>query len=193
MKFHSDYLNFSIDCQVMEKMAGASTFQNNDCKTNRRLFDKSFQSEDEEKGVWKFSKGSPLQQAPSPYHKLNDEPSFLNVELKEELTGPSPSMECDDQKQQLRKPTSKPRQMLSLRSDVMNKNLFRAIRRECKGMFWQYLDSNNLSNSKKQKHFLPNLEQFSEYLLSETHVDWDNISEFNTKEFSTYLGIFSNY
>lgn len=87
----------------------------------------------------------------------------------------------------------KSKQSLSLRTDVMNKNLFRAIRRECKSMFETFISSNNLIVSKKQKHFVSNLEQFTEHLLSVTNVDWEGDTEFNTKEFSTYVGIFANY
>jgi hypothetical protein len=60
-------------------------------------------------------------------------------------------------------------------------------------MFEAFISSNNLIVSKKQKHFVPNLEQFTEHLLSVTNVDWEGDTEFNTKDFSTYLGIFSNY
>lgn len=60
-------------------------------------------------------------------------------------------------------------------------------------MFNSYLSSNNLTLSKKQKHFMPNLDQFAEHLLSVTNINWESISDFNTKDFATYLGIFSNY
>lgn len=92
-----------------------------------------------------------------------------------------------------RKAKGKWRQMLSLRHDVMNKNLFRALRREWKVMFDTFLNSSNLVLSKKQKVFLPNLEQFAEHLLSETTVRWEQLSDFNTKDFETYLGILTNY
>ena len=94
---------------------------------------------------------------------------------------------------QPKKAKGKWRQMLSLRHDVMNKNLFRALRREWKVMFDMFLNSSNLAISKKQKVFLPNLEQFTEHLLSETTVRWERFSEFNTKDFETYLGILTNY
>ena len=85
------------------------------------------------------------------------------------------------------------RQMLSLRPDVMNKNLFRALRREWKELFDTFLNSSNLIQSKKQKVFIPNLEQFAEHLLSETSVRWEQFPDFNTKDFESYLGILTNF
>jgi len=79
--------------------------------------------------------------------------------------------------------------MLSLRTDVMNKNLFRAIRRQCKGLYNDFLSANNLSKSKKQL----NMEQFSTHLLSMTNVEGTTNQDFDSKDFMTYLGIFSNY
>lgn len=87
------------------------------------------------------------------------------------------------QKSKSRKAGNKPRQMLSLRTDVMNKNLFRAIRRECKNVFEKYAATNKLVCSKKPKHFMPNLEQFADHLLSSTTVNWEAIKDFNTKDF----------
>lgn len=82
---------------------------------------------------------------------------------------------------------------LSLRADVMNKNLFRALRREWKEMFEAFVNSNNLVMSKKSKIFTPNLENFAGHLLSETNVRWEQLTDFNTKDFETYLGILANY
>lgn len=66
---------------------------------------------------------------------LRSESSFLQTKLREEITTAaklsSTSSESEySQKSKCSRTASKPRQMLSLRTDVMNKNLFRAIRRE---------------------------------------------------------------
>mmetsp|Transcript_25221 Transcript_25221/g.29082 ORF Transcript_25221/g.29082 Transcript_25221/m.29082 type:complete len:105 (+) Transcript_25221:555-869(+) len=85
------------------------------------------------------------------------------------------------------------RKMLSLRADVMNKNLFRALRRECKGMFESFCIENNLSMSRKQRSFFPNIELFASNLFEENQDLCESESEFNMKDFEIYLGIFFNY
>ena len=59
------------------------------------------------------------------------------------------------------------RRKLALRADVMNKNFFRALRREIKRIFENYLISNGLSTSKCKRTFKTNLKRFCEYLLME--------------------------
>lgn len=81
---------------------------------------------------------------------------------------------------------------LSLRADVMNKNLFRALRRECKNIFEEYLKDHNLSLSKARRTFFVNLKKFTQHLLDTTQVDWRTMSNFNSSEFAEYLGIFLN-
>lgn len=81
---------------------------------------------------------------------------------------------------------------LSLRADVMNKNLFRALRRECKSIFEEYLKDHNLSLSKARRTFFVNLSKFSQHLLDTAQVDWRTMSNFNSSEFTEYLGIFLN-
>lgn len=46
---------------------------------------------------------------------------------------------------------------LSLRLDVMNKNFFRAFRRECKTLFSKFLTQNLLSESNNKRVFAANL------------------------------------
>lgn len=71
---------------------------------------------------------------------------------------------------------------LSLRPDVMNKNIFRAIRKQCKMLF-------NSSTSLK-KNFLLDITKFSERLLSFTQINWQQIQGFHRDNFTKYLGAF---
>lgn len=74
---------------------------------------------------------------------------------------------------------------LSLRPDVMNKNIFRAIRRECKNLF--------SASFKSKKNFLPNLHKFTETLLNETKVNWQDYEGFHRDDFTKYFGILISY
>ena len=60
-------------------------------------------------------------------------------------------------------------------------------------MFDAYISSNQLHQSKKPEIFTSNLDRFAEYLLNSTSVDWRCVNGFTSKDFATYLGIFSNY
>lgn len=86
----------------------------------------------------------------------------------------------------------KKKKVLALRADVMNKNLFRAIRRECKAIYEGFLKKNGLSNSRSKRIFKSNLRKFSEHLLNSTNVEWKSRCDFNTAEFSKHLGLFIN-
>ena len=66
---------------------------------------------------------------------------------------------------------SESRKKLALRTDVMNKNLFRAIRREIKNLFDEYLVSNELSASKCKRVFRSNLKRYTENFLEELNQD----------------------
>ena len=61
--------------------------------------------------------------------------------------------------------SKKSRKQLSLRADVMNKSIFRAIRRECKAMFDQFIKSHKYTNSRSKRIFKANLRRFAAYLL----------------------------
>jgi hypothetical protein len=78
--------------------------------------------------------------------------------------------------------TRRPHKPLSLRPDVMNKNIFRAIRKQYKQLF------NNFASSKK--NFLLNIHKFSERLLSFTQIDWQKWEAFHRDDFTKYLGAF---
>ena len=63
------------------------------------------------------------------------------------------------------------RRKLALRADVMNKNFFRALRREVKNLFEDYLDSNGFSTSKSKRVFRSNLKRYTEHFLEELKQD----------------------
>ena len=60
---------------------------------------------------------------------------------------------------------SESRRKLALRADVMNKNFFRAIRRQIKTQFDEFLVENGLSTSKSKRTFIANLKRFSDHLV----------------------------
>ena len=100
-----------------------------------------------------------------------------------------------------------PKTSLSLRADVMNKNIIRAFRRQSKGMFDNFLKSKLFGNFKLSKNsqnlkaslpklkriFVVNLLKFTTHLLENTQVGWRDLPEFNQEKFMKYLGVFVNY
>lgn len=84
------------------------------------------------------------------------------------------------------------RRILALRADVMNKNIFRAIRRECKSMFENFLLENGFTNSRSKRIFRANLRRFSDYLVEGSNDENANGSEFDDQDFKVYVGIFLN-
>jgi len=81
---------------------------------------------------------------------------------------------------------------LSLRADVMNKNLFRAFRRECKTIYEDFLKINSLSNSRSKRIFKSNLKKFASDFLNSTTVNFSTRSGFNQANFARHLGTFIN-
>jgi len=82
------------------------------------------------------------------------------------------------------------RKGLALRADVMNKNIFRAFRRECKSLFIIFTKEQGLSNSRSRRIFKSNVRRFSEDLLTKTTINWQARSDFNFQLFTKYLGLF---
>jgi hypothetical protein len=81
---------------------------------------------------------------------------------------------------------------LALRADVMNKNIFRAFRRECKTVFQNFLLSSGFTISRSKRIFSANLRRFSSYLLHQTNILLQSRPEFDTEEYMKYVGIFLN-
>ena len=75
----------------------------------------------------------------------------------------------------------------------MNKNIFRAIRRQCKEIFEEFLSKRSRLNSKIKRIFRENLALFSRCLLRETQIDVSSIDGFSEQDFVKYLGLFINY
>lgn len=86
----------------------------------------------------------------------------------------------------------KRRKPLALRADVMNKNLFRAFRRQLKCLYTTFMAERRLYKSRNRRIFNVSLNLFSSHLLSKTNLKWEAISGFNQNEFTKYLGIFLN-
>jgi len=87
-------------------------------------------------------------------------------------------LSSDSQSSVTKSITSKP---LSLRPDVMNKNILRAIRKQCKDYFKE--------NLKSKKKFFLNVFKCSETLLAFTNVDWQEIDGFHKDDFAQYFGL----
>ena len=63
------------------------------------------------------------------------------------------------------------RRKLSLRADVMNKNFFRALRREIKFIFDEYLISHGFSTSKCKRTFKSNLKRYTAHILDNSSLN----------------------
>lgn len=74
---------------------------------------------------------------------------------------------------------------LSLRSDVMNKNIIRAIRRQCK-----LINSADLKNSVQ---FIESMEELAKSLLNKYSNRWRTWTHFNFDDFVVYLSTFTNF
>lgn len=82
------------------------------------------------------------------------------------------------------------RKNLSVRADVMNKNLFRAIKREIKTCFKDYLSSSKLKNTKK--NFDIGHKSFCDHLLK-IYGEMKELKSFNQDTYELYLRILVNY
>ena len=71
----------------------------------------------------------------------------------------------------------------ALRADVMNKTLFRALRRQIKIHFYNFLSLNRFSTSKSKRIFNANLKRYSDYLIKNHST---NLKAINGK-FEFYL------
>ena len=78
----------------------------------------------------------------------------------------------------------------TLRTDVMNKNIFQAIRREYKSLFDAYLTSNLITNSRSKDLFNANLNRFAAFLGCSTDASQNKGDIVNTSEFVQTLGLF---
>jgi hypothetical protein len=84
----------------------------------------------------------------------------------------------------------KPMSCFALRTDVMNKNCFRAFCREYKSIFEAYLMSNLLTNSRCKRLFRFNLNRFASYLASSTEAGQREADVAATPKFVQILGLF---
>lgn len=83
---------------------------------------------------------------------------------------------------------------LALRADVMNKNTFRALRRESKRLYETFLKDNGLPNPKRSnRKYLSNIKMFANYLLLSSEIDLTLVNSIAKDQFVLYLGAFINY
>ena len=86
----------------------------------------------------------------------------------------------------------KPRKLLSLRADVMNKSIFRAIRREWKWMFDNFIRTNKYTNSRSKRIFKANLRRFSAYLLGLPEYKPTATLGLDLNSFMIHAGVLTN-
>lgn len=87
------------------------------------------------------------------------------------------------------------RKNLSVREDVMNKNIFRAFKRELKTMYTEYLGDLSNCDDKEQARvkFLNSSGTFTEQIIKNSSIDPKNFCGFNMDVCKTYVGIFLDY
>jgi hypothetical protein len=116
--------------------------------------------------------------------------TFGEKEFQTKSETPS-TFKPDSQKKQ--KPTK--RKNLSVREDVMNKNIFRAFKRELKRIYSEFVASerSNDDNEKSGSKFLQMVKLFTEHSLQQNGINTDGISGFNSEVYGTYIGIMLDY
>jgi hypothetical protein len=81
---------------------------------------------------------------------------------------------------------------LALRADVMNKNFFRAFRRQAKAFYEDFLAENILPNSRSKRVFRTNVKKMSTKILEESQLGCQLKTGVDFEEFQCYLSIFIN-
>lgn len=74
---------------------------------------------------------------------------------------------------------------LSIRPDVMNKNIFRTLKKQCKRLF-------NLKHA-SGKNFNSNLNKFANKMLTSIKSEVSSIADFEKVRFTKYMGLLINY
>ena len=78
-----------------------------------------------------------------------------------------------------------------MRADVMNKNILRAVRRECKNMYQNYVSANSLPTSRDSID--QNVSGFLRHLWGSTHIEGSLFDKFKQRDLWVYLKILLNY
>ena len=123
---------------------------------------------------------------------------YLDKKSKKDLENPKRTFE---NKTSLSRVRSKQR---SIREDVMNKNILRAIRREWKTLFNSFWASNNIKLKKQSDQYLSLMKNFAHYLVDKSSTSmekdtflsevWDStVYSSEVSDFVVYLGIFTDY
>ena len=73
---------------------------------------------------------------------------------------------------------------IELRYDIMNKNFVRAIKREYKAIYNDFIANQGLKNTKS--HLIRNTELFVSELLANTSINWCETNNFSVDTFSVY-------
>ena len=137
-------------------------------------------------------------------------PRELEEKYEEEEKSPQQPPPKETKPKPVKKTKRKKRSNLAIREDVMNKNFFRAFKREFKINFEIFINSSKTGSasspnkdyssyetaktpSKKQCKFKHKLNEFSAHLLNQYGQEFLADPSFNKSEFNTYLGIFLNY
>lgn len=81
----------------------------------------------------------------------------------------------------------------SLRKDVMNKTIFRSIRREYKEMFSTFCKTNRVKIGKSTKRFYKAVSDFTQSLICDEDFNGPNPKFGNFENLIFYAGLFSNF
>ena len=98
-----------------------------------------------------------------------------------------------------KKPKSKnktaKRKNLSVREDVMNKNIFRAFKRELKNIYNDFIGESAMAEDKDvyKSKFMQNVDTFTEAIIRETEIDTSFYPHFEMDACKSYVGIFLDY
>lgn len=103
------------------------------------------------------------------------------------------SAKKDKNNKEKKVPKTAKRKNLSVREDVMNKNIFRAFKRELKNLYMNFNEETGQLEDKKEakSRFRISAQEFSSYLLDSSACEQQ--SDFNRSVFSTYVAIFLDY
>ena len=80
---------------------------------------------------------------------------------------------------------------IQLRYDIMNKNFIRAIKRQYKAVFDDFVANQGLKSTKS--HLIKNTELFASELLASTSIRWWEDKKFNIEVFCIYIMALTQY
>lgn len=109
---------------------------------------------------------------------------------------PSPSKSTKPKKEKKKgKNKTAKRRNLAVREDVMNKNIYRAFKRELKSIYTAHIGESVMTEDKEiyKNKFMQIVDTFTETLINEVGIDTSIYPSFDMSACKTYIGIFLDY